>query len=296
MLSSPFAALLVLRLSCLTFAAPVPAPRTMLAVQGDASYTQQTEVQYSSAPPQFPGSRIVSNANWAALWDPPLHPAGCPPLPGSNKTKSLNGWAEKPEAQVWALCYSSFTDNHDNPDVFHKQCDKHTTTMVVVKNALNFSFGGYVRIISPSSFLSHIPPALVSSLSCSSLKAIRFLTMSAASWNAGGWVMGSRTMLREQRELVRFCILASSQQNSMHRPHSSILGMWLHRPHFRFGLPLPAIGPGRPCTQVSGRGTRFPDRVCMLELRRHSWPEFQGWISERLWINFRTPLSSWISH
>jgi len=129
MLSSPFAALLVLRLSCCcltSFAAAAP-----------------TEVQYSSAPPQFPGSRIVSKANWGALWDPPLHPAGYSPLPGSNKTKSLNGWAEKPEAQVWALCYSSFTDNRDNPDAFHKQCDKHSTTMVVVKNALNFSFGGY---------------------------------------------------------------------------------------------------------------------------------------------------------
>lgn len=115
----------------------------MLAVQRDASHTQHTEVQDSSAPPQFPGSRIVSSANWGALWDPPLHPDGYPPLPGSNKTKSLNGWAEKPEAQVWALCYSTTTDNYDNATAFHKQCDKHDNTMVFVKNALNFLFGGY---------------------------------------------------------------------------------------------------------------------------------------------------------
>jgi hypothetical protein len=144
MLSSFAPALLVLGLSCLTFAAPAPT-RTMLAVQRDASHTQHTEVQDSSAPPQFPGSRIVSSANWGALWDPPLHPDGYPPLPGSNKTKSLNGWAEKPEAQVWALCYSTTTDNYDNATAFHKQCDKHDNTMVFVKNALNFLFGGYVR-------------------------------------------------------------------------------------------------------------------------------------------------------
>ena len=41
-------------------------------------------------------------------------------------------------------CYSSFTNNHDNPGAFHKQCDKHSTTMVFAKNALNFTFGGSV--------------------------------------------------------------------------------------------------------------------------------------------------------
>ena len=100
---------------------------------------------YRRPPHQFPGPRIVSKANWGALWDPPFHPVGYPPLPGSGEKKSLNGWAKKPEAQVWALCYSSFTDNHDNPNAFHKQCDKHSSTMMFLKNALNFTFGAYVR-------------------------------------------------------------------------------------------------------------------------------------------------------
>ena len=95
-----------------------------------------------AAPPQFPGSRIVTNV--AGLVDPKL---GKHPPPGSGQTKSLNGWANKPEAQVWALCYSSFTDNSDNATAFHKQCDMHDETMVFVKNELNFTFGGYVRCI-----------------------------------------------------------------------------------------------------------------------------------------------------
>ena len=95
-----------------------------------------------AAPPQFPGSRIVTNVT--GLVDPKL---GKHPPPGSGQTKSLNGWANKPEAQVWALCYSSFTDNRDNATAFHKQCDMHDETMVFVKNELNFTFGGYVRCI-----------------------------------------------------------------------------------------------------------------------------------------------------
>jgi len=95
-----------------------------------------------AAPPQFPGSRIVTNVT--GLVDPKL---GKHPPPGSGQTKSLNGWANKPEAQVWALCYSSFTDNRDNATAFHKQCDMHDETMVFVQNELNFTFGGYVRCI-----------------------------------------------------------------------------------------------------------------------------------------------------
>ena len=59
--------------------------------------------------------------------------------------EDVNGWANKPAAQVWALCYSSFTDNHDNATAFHAQCDQHSTTMVFAINSLNFTFGGYVR-------------------------------------------------------------------------------------------------------------------------------------------------------
>ena len=107
-----------------------------------AAPTKQTEVRHSSGPPQFPGSRIVTSVT--GLVDPKL---GKHPPPGSGQTKSLNGWANKPEAQVWALCYSSFTDNSDNATAFHKQCDMHDETMVFVKNELNFTFGGYVRCI-----------------------------------------------------------------------------------------------------------------------------------------------------
>ena len=147
------------------------------------------EVQHSSAPPQqFPGSRIVSKANWGALWDPPYHPDGYPPLPGSGKKKSLNGWAKKPEAQVWALCYSSFTDNHDNPDAFHKQCDKHSSTMLFLKNARNFTFGAYVRESSSRSlcdlfFSPHV--------SCLCLLAY------VCSRNTGECVVGPRRLLRD---------------------------------------------------------------------------------------------------
>ena len=82
------------------------------------------EVWHLASLSHFPGSRIVTNASWGA---------------------SVNGWANKPAEQVWALCYSSFTDNRDTPATFHKQCDQYSTTMVFAINALNFTFGAFVR-------------------------------------------------------------------------------------------------------------------------------------------------------
>ena len=82
---------------------------------------------HGDAPPSlshFPGSRIVTNLTWGA---------------------SVNSWANKTATQIWARCYSSFTDNHDTAATFHAQCDKHNTTMVFAINSLNYTFGGYVR-------------------------------------------------------------------------------------------------------------------------------------------------------
>lgn len=46
----------------------------------------------------------------------------------------------------WQLCFSSFQDDASSPTAFHKQCDMYNTTMVVVRNSLGFTFGGYVRV------------------------------------------------------------------------------------------------------------------------------------------------------
>ena len=37
-------------------------------------------------------------------------------------------------------------DDASSPTAFHKQCDMYNTTMVVVRNSLGFTFGGYVRV------------------------------------------------------------------------------------------------------------------------------------------------------
>ena len=73
----------------------------------------------------FPGSRIIlNNATWG---------------------EAVNTWAKEPAAQVWSLCYSSFTDNHDTPATFHTQCDQHNITVAFARNSLGYTFGGYVR-------------------------------------------------------------------------------------------------------------------------------------------------------
>eukprot|EP01044_Picomonas_judraskeda_P007855 COSAG03_NODE_867_length_5583_cov_35.557826_5_plen_287_part_00 len=60
----------------------------------------------------------------------------------------LNGWIDgsgraAAAQRSWALCFSSFSDPHLNPEVFHRQCDAHNITVSVARNALNFSFGGF---------------------------------------------------------------------------------------------------------------------------------------------------------
>jgi hypothetical protein len=73
----------------------------------------------------FPGSRIIlNNATWG---------------------DDVNSWARRPAAQVWDLCYSSLTDNHDNTTAFHTQCDPHSITVVFARNSIGNVFGGYVR-------------------------------------------------------------------------------------------------------------------------------------------------------
>lgn len=74
----------------------------------------------------FPGSRIMlSHATWG---------------------DAVNGWTGAPPAQVWSLCYSSVTDNHDNATTFHTQCDQHSRTVAFARNSLGYTFGGYVRL------------------------------------------------------------------------------------------------------------------------------------------------------
>ena len=78
-----------------------------------------------SEPIHFPGSRIIlNNATWGA---------------------AVNTWAGTPAAQVWSLCYSSLTDNHDTPYTFHELCDPHSITVVFARNSIGNVFGGYVR-------------------------------------------------------------------------------------------------------------------------------------------------------
>ena len=76
------------------------------------------------SPAQFHGSRILTNASWG---------------------DTLNRWAAKPASQRWSLCYSTFTDNHETPAAFHRQCDGYNTTLTFAHNSLRFTFGGYVR-------------------------------------------------------------------------------------------------------------------------------------------------------
>ncbi len=47
----------------------------------------------------------------------------------------LNGWADKPVEQKWALCYTSFVEDKTSPAVFHRNCDGHRETLSVVHNA-----------------------------------------------------------------------------------------------------------------------------------------------------------------
>ena len=45
----------------------------------------------------------------------------------------------------WQLCFSSFQDDVSSPSAFHRHCDMYNSTLVIVRNSLGFTFGGYVR-------------------------------------------------------------------------------------------------------------------------------------------------------
>ena len=57
----------------------------------------------------------------------------------------LNIWAGM-EGQEWALCCSTF-QGCDTGAKFHAACDAHAPTLTVVHNSLDFTFGGFVRIL-----------------------------------------------------------------------------------------------------------------------------------------------------
>ena len=76
-------------------------------------------------PSPFCGSRIITQAAWKQrllAWTPP----------------ELDG-------RHWSLCFSSFTDDSSRAETFHRQCDQYNITLTVVRNSLNYTFGGYVR-------------------------------------------------------------------------------------------------------------------------------------------------------
>ena len=70
---------------------------------------------------QFPGSKLITSTDLAA---------------------TLNGWASLDVLQEWVRCYSSF-ENASHPSAFHQGCDSYATTLIVARNGLNQTFGGY---------------------------------------------------------------------------------------------------------------------------------------------------------
>ena len=79
-----------------------------------------------------PHSRIIVNTTWPRILNRWVAAA-------VDEGKQQRSRAE----QRWALCYSSFTDYATSPAVFHRQCDNYTTTLVVARNSLGYTFGGY---------------------------------------------------------------------------------------------------------------------------------------------------------
>lgn len=55
----------------------------------------------------------------------------------------------------WTRCYSTYTGRLDAA-TFHSQCDGFSTTLVVARNALNYSFGGYVSLVSALHHLTNV--------------------------------------------------------------------------------------------------------------------------------------------
>eukprot|EP01045_Picozoa_sp_COSAG04_P021891 COSAG04_NODE_2397_length_4209_cov_10.504380_3_plen_199_part_00 len=81
-------------------------------------------------PPTFPGSRLLTPE-----WD-----------------AALSGWIDG-DSTEWALCCSTF-EGCSNGGWFHENCDAHTPTLTVVHNSLDFTFGGFVRILLPRRFVA----------------------------------------------------------------------------------------------------------------------------------------------
>jgi hypothetical protein len=81
----------------------------------------------------FPHSNIIVNTTWPGILNRWVEAAG------ADEAEVPRSRAE----QRWALCYSSFTDYAASPSVFHRQCDNYTTTLVVARNSLGYTFGGY---------------------------------------------------------------------------------------------------------------------------------------------------------
>lgn len=74
-----------------------------------------------SIQPQFPGSKLIVSSDWAVV---------------------LNAWTGMDSLQQWVQCYSSF-QNGSRPSAFQKGCGNYATTLIVARNGLNCTFGGY---------------------------------------------------------------------------------------------------------------------------------------------------------
>eukprot|EP01046_Picozoa_sp_COSAG06_P040516 COSAG06_NODE_4913_length_3867_cov_7.033439_2_plen_259_part_00 len=123
------------------------------------------------------------DSNWGhtdlEVWRlPPSPPPPPPTFPGSQilsaaQQVSLSSWAPQGPTQQWTLCFSSFTDDASDASVFHSQCDEYDVTMVVARNSLGYTFGGYVRSPCITSFLFSFCAFSFLRFSFSSLRAER---------------------------------------------------------------------------------------------------------------------------
>jgi hypothetical protein len=70
-----------------------------------------------------------------------------PPLPDPNTDAFLQAQPEI-AAHSWVKCFDSDTDDASTPAVFHANCDAFDETVSIARNALGYTFGGYVSCLS----------------------------------------------------------------------------------------------------------------------------------------------------
>ena len=83
-----------------------------------------------------------------------------PPLPDPNTDAFLQA---QPEigARTWVKCFDSAEDEASTPAVFHQNCDPYDETVLITRNVLGFTFGGYVSCFALSISLVCTPVVAV---------------------------------------------------------------------------------------------------------------------------------------